>query len=117
MSDGLGDVAVAGSRRTDQQGVPAVSDELATDQLIDFFFRQFRVEPPVELRQCGPFFKSGGLEAGFNETRVSAVQLIGDQASKHLCEGVTLVGLGDPCMQGADHAMKAKRLEVFFDFR
>jgi hypothetical protein len=48
---------------------------------------------------------------------MSAVQLILHQAGKYLYKAVALVDLRDSGRKRADHAMKAKRLEVFFDFR
>jgi len=95
----------------------AVSDELAADQFVDFLFGQFRIKTPIELRQCGSFFEAGSLEAGVNQTGVSAVQLILHQAGEYLCKRIALIGLGKSGLQCAVHAVKAKSFEMLFDFR
>ena len=67
MRHRFGDMAFSGSGRSDQQGVVAVSNELAADQFIDFLFGQFRIEAPIEFRQSGSLCETGGLEAGFGK--------------------------------------------------
>ena len=94
----------------------AVLNELAGHQFIDFLFGQFGVEAPVELGEGGSFFEAGGLEPGFGEAGVSAIQLVLHQAGKHLYERTPLVGLDEPGLQGGVHAMEPESPEVFFDF-
>jgi hypothetical protein len=84
MRDGFGDMALSGSRRSDQEGVMAVLNELAAHQFIDFLLGQLRVEAPIKLGESGSFFEAGSLEAGFGETGVAAIQLVLHQTRKHL---------------------------------
>jgi len=60
VSHRFGDMALSGSRRSDQEGVIAFSNELGGDQLIDFFLGQLRIEAPIEFGQGGPLRETGG---------------------------------------------------------
>ena len=108
----LGDVALAGSGRPDQQGIGAVPDKFAADELVDFLFGQLRIEAPVELGQSGPVRQSGRFEAGFHEPRVSPVHFVLHEAGKDLCERSALVGLNESGLQRGAHAMQANRFEI-----
>ena len=56
LRSGFRDMAFPCTGRSDQQGIFAVSNELAADEFIDFLFRQFRIETPVELCKGGPYY-------------------------------------------------------------
>ena len=116
VSHGFGDVAFSGPRRTDQQGVLAVSNELAADQFIDFPFGQFGVEVPVKFGQGRALFEAGSLEAGFDEAGVAVIQLVLHQAGKYLYKRSALIGLHDPGLEGGVHAMESEGFEMLFDF-
>ncbi|MFX0202736.1 MAG: hypothetical protein ACFFCW_42065, partial [Candidatus Hodarchaeota archaeon] len=71
---------------------------------------------PIEFGQCGFVFETGGLEAGFDEPRAPATQLILHQAGKNFYKRNTLIGLNEPGLQRGVHAMEPKRIEMSLDF-
>jgi hypothetical protein len=49
VTDGLGEVGLADSGRTDEQHIGGLADEVAGGQFVDVFTRNRRVEPPVKV--------------------------------------------------------------------
>ena len=59
-------MAFAGSRRSDENRVLALSDELAADQLKEFLLGELGIEAPIEFRESEPLLEAECAEAGFS---------------------------------------------------
>ena len=108
-ADGLGEMALAGAGRAQEERVLALSDETCGGQVVDESAVQLAIEIEVEAVEGAlGVAEASLLEPALEEPVLTTEQLVGDEMRDEV-DGSELVGLGlaQSCFQAAGHPRQA----------
>ena len=119
VADGLGEVALAGAGRAEEERVLVVRDEVAGGELEDEAAVELAVEVEVEgVEGLADVAEAGALHAPLEEPVLAPLQLVlherGDEVERRPVVGL---GLHDAGFEGGGHARDAQLAQGSGDLR